>query len=154
MVESLSSTDDELWHLWRAAGDAVMVRVARDLGAEAGLSGPDYGVLSRLVDLGGGRLRQQELADSMHWDKSRLSRQLTRMEHRGLVGRESGAARSVFVLITPAGREAAEAARPVQARAVRRHLVAHVRPEEWSTIRDLCARLAVEQATEPNPWSG
>ncbi|WKL04994.1 MarR family transcriptional regulator [Paenibacillus amylolyticus] len=54
----------------------------------SGLSEGDFGVLDRLVLFGDGSLRQQELADSMAWDKSRLSHHLKRMEKRGLVMRK------------------------------------------------------------------
>ena len=64
-----------------------MSRVGRDIAEATGLSGPDFGVLSRLVDLGQGAMRQQVLAESMGWDKSRLSHQLTRMQEKGLVER-------------------------------------------------------------------
>ena len=141
-MKTLSDEETRLWHAWKLAGEAVMARLARDLADEADLSGPDFGVLSRLVDLGSGSLRQQELADSMRWDKSRLSHQLTRMEARGLVQRRPGEARSVLVSITASGRKAIDTARPVHAQAIRRHLLSHLGPEELETLRRICERLA------------
>ena len=103
-----------------------------------GLSDPGYGVLSRLADLGGGQLRQQDLADSMGWDKSHLSHHLTRMQQRGLVERQpSGDA--VTVRLTPAGRVVLDQAVPVHAAAVRRHLL---------------SRLTAEQQGSSSAWPG
>ena len=56
----------------------------KEMSEQTGLSEGDYGVLDRLALLGNGNLRQQELADSMDWDKSRLSHHLTRMENADL----------------------------------------------------------------------
>ena len=88
----------------------------------ARLSDPDFGVLTRVVELGGGRMRQNQLAESMGCHRSRLSHHLSRMEQRGLVTREP-ADGGVDVIATASGAEAAAAARPVHAAAVRRHLL-------------------------------
>jgi len=116
-------TDDEirLWRAWKGASEAVRRRVADDIATATGLSDPDFDVLSRLIHLGEGTLRQNELAVSMDWHRSRLSHQLSRMEQRGQVVRSS-AGGGVAVTITDAGRAAIDAARPVHAEAVRTHL--------------------------------
>jgi len=122
-------TDEErrLWHAWKRASEAVRARVADDIGAATGLSDPDFGILTRLLDLGEGTLRQNELAAAMGWHRSRLSHQLTRMEQRGLVTR-AAAGEGVSVSITADGRAAAQAALPVHARSVRRHLTSLTPP--------------------------
>jgi DNA-binding MarR family transcriptional regulator len=126
-MTALTPDELRLWHAWKRASDAVRARVGEEITAETGLSDPDFGVLSRLEDLGHGRLRQNELAASMGWHRSRLSHQLTRMEERGLIDREDvQRGVQVSVVITEAGRTAIATARPVHATAVRRHLAAHV----------------------------
>lgn len=117
-------TEDEaaLWHAWKQAAETVRVRVAADVTAATGLSDPDFGVLTRVVELGGGRLRQNRLAELMGYHRSRLSHHLTRMEERGLVARETVTG-GVEVIATESGRAAVARARPVHAQAVRRHLV-------------------------------
>ncbi|GAA4663929.1 MarR family winged helix-turn-helix transcriptional regulator [Frondihabitans cladoniiphilus] len=122
MTSELTDVEKHLWHLWKQASETVRSRIAGDLLAETGLSDGDFGVLSRLVDLGGGCLRQNELASSMHWHRSRLSKHLTRMEERGLVVR-GPSGDGVEVSILPAGTEAIERSRAVHAEAVRRHLI-------------------------------
>src|SRR5579859_6071547 len=118
MDEQLSHEELQLWHAWKMVGELVRARIAHDIMAETGLSDPDYGVLSRLEELGQGQLRQQTLATSMQWSKSRLSHHLTRMEQRQLVQRQL-VADGIAIYLTPLGQEMLGRARPVHARAVR-----------------------------------
>ena len=140
--DRLNAKEAELWHAWKMAQNAVMARVGRDLLAKTGLSGADFGVLTRLLDLGDGQCRQQDLADSMDWDKSRLSHHLTRMEKRELVRRRPADTRGVVVEILPAGGEAIAKALPVHARAVRRHLLGRIKRTDIDAFGRLCASLA------------
>ncbi|MGI8448770.1 MAG: MarR family winged helix-turn-helix transcriptional regulator [Streptosporangiaceae bacterium] len=132
-TERLSSAELEVWYAWKQSADQIRRRVVRDVAAVTGLSDPDYGVLSRLADLGGGQLRQQDLADSMGWDKSRLSHYLTRMQQRGLVERQPSDG-AVTVRLTPAGRVVLDQAVPVHAAAVRRHLLSRLTAEQQGAI--------------------
>ncbi len=140
----LSADEAELWHAWTLAGEAVMARVVRELTDATGLSGPDFGVLSRLMDLGHGELRQQDLADSMRWDKSRLSHQLTRMEGRRLLRRRPADGRGVIVAITSAGRRAIGLARPIHAASIRRNLLSKISARRRAMLAAVCKELAVD----------
>jgi len=75
------------WQVWKQASDVVWETVAREINVATGLSGADFAVLSRVVERGAGSLRQHELATMLGWQPSRLSRQIARMEGRGLVSR-------------------------------------------------------------------
>ena len=75
----LSPRELRVWHAFRLMHEDVLGRVDRDIQTTR-LSGPEFGVLSRLGACGKGEMRQQALASSMGWDKSRLSHQLTRMQ--------------------------------------------------------------------------
>lgn len=55
-----------------------------------GLSTADFQVLAHLSAAPDGRLRPLVLARLLHWEKSRLSQHLSRMQARGLVSREPG----------------------------------------------------------------
>jgi DNA-binding MarR family transcriptional regulator len=129
-----------LWHAFKRAGESVRAAVGAEITRATGLSDADYGILTRLDDAGG-RLRQQELADSMGWHRSRLSHQLTRMERRGQLGR-SAAGGAVEVVLTDAGRAAADAARPVHAAAVRRHLLDRLPRDRRGELAALLVDLA------------
>jgi DNA-binding MarR family transcriptional regulator len=101
-------------------------------------------VLSRLDELGQGELRQQELAESMGWDKARLSHHLKRMEERALVERRSADGRGVLVALTKDGERALKAARPEHARSVRRHLIERLGKEERRRLLASCEALVAE----------
>ena len=133
-IKPLSPQELRVWHAFKVMGEEVLARVGRDLAAGAGLSGPEFGVLSRLASIGKGEMRQQDLARSMGWDKSRLSHQLTRMQERELVERREAEKRVVLVVLTKQGREKLDAARPVHAESVRRNLLARLSAEQIATV--------------------
>lgn len=143
----LSAEEARLWHAWKLAGETVMARVARDITEATKLSGADFGVLSRLADIGNGELRQHDLAEAMRWDKGRLSHQLTRMEGRGLITRRPADGKGITVGLTSAGKKALSAARPIHARSIRRHLLAKLSVEHKKTLLAICGLLqGIEEA--------
>jgi DNA-binding MarR family transcriptional regulator len=130
----LSPRELRVWHAFQLMHDDVLGRVGRDISQATGLSGSEFGVLSRLAGIGKGEIRQQALAELMGWDKSRLSHQLTRMNERGLIERRSADGNAVLVVLTKAGREKLEAARPIHAESVRRNLLLRLTQEQIDTI--------------------
>ncbi|WP_144715180.1 MarR family winged helix-turn-helix transcriptional regulator [Curtobacterium pusillum] len=135
--------DDELrrWQAWKRATDSVWDQVARAVTLATGLSGPDFSVLTRLVEEGDGSLRQQRLSDDLRWERSRLSRHLARMEQRGLVER-SGDTATRLVTATPEGRALVGPARAAHAAAVRAALLTRTNddPTFWRTVEQLAGR--------------
>jgi DNA-binding MarR family transcriptional regulator len=130
----LSPQELRIWHAFKLMGEDVMERVGRDITQATGLSGPDFGVLSRLAALGKGEMRQQALSESLGWDKSRLSHHLTRMQRRLLIERREADPRVVLVVLTKQGRAKLEAARPVHAESVRRNLLSRLSAQQIETI--------------------
>ena len=133
--------DAELWHAWKHATEAVRSRVGADITAATGLSDGDFGILTRIADAPGGSLRQNQLAQSMGWHRSRLSRHLSRMQARGLVDR-SPAGDGVSIALTHDGETAAATARPVHRRAIRNHLAARLSELERTQLLAILAKLA------------
>ena len=133
-TKPLSPQELRVWHAFKLMGEDVMERVGRDIAQATGLSGPDFGVLSRLAGHGDGEMRQQTLAESMGWDKSRLSHHLTRMQTKQLVVRREADKRVVLVVITKQGRSKLDAARPVHAESVRRNLLSRLSAQQIETI--------------------
>ena len=136
-------TPDELavWHAFKRAGESVRAVVAEEITRATGLSDPDFGIVTRLADAGGA-MRQNELAVSMGWHRSRLSHQLTRMADRGLIARGAATTSTgVQVAITDAGRAAARDARPVHAAAVRRHLLDRIPADDRTRFATLLEEL-------------
>lgn len=130
----LSPRELRVWHAFRLMGEDVLGRVGRDLTETTGLSGPEFGVLSRLAGIGKGEMRQQVLAECLGWDKSRLSHQLTRMQRRGLIKRHASDKRAVLVLLTKLGQKTLDAAMPVHAASVRRNLLSRLTAEQIATM--------------------
>jgi DNA-binding MarR family transcriptional regulator len=121
----LDQAEDRAWRGYLRMRTLLHARILRDLAREAGLSGPDYDVLSHVSESHGRRARLGELAERMAWSRSRLSHHLTRMEERGLVTREDcpSDGRGAFVVLTEAGFRVIQAAAPGHIASVRRHFI-------------------------------
>ena len=78
------------WAMWREATtmrSGVERALEQRLQRDAGISGADFDVLHSLADAEDHRLRAGALAESLGWEKSRISHQVRRMTERGLVER-------------------------------------------------------------------
>jgi DNA-binding MarR family transcriptional regulator len=156
----------QAWAAYRTLRAALDTRVAHDLEAGTGLSMPDFDVLAAVRTLGapsssgswlvplspadpqpGARtahcVRVAALADRMGWSRSRLSRQLGRMERRGLVARVPCEldGRGDDVELTGAGRHALEAAEPSLADAVRTHFAEALSERQLAALTEICETL-------------
>ncbi len=132
-------TIEEALSAWVAlveAHSAAMDAVEAVMTAEAGLPLSWHEVLVRLSRAEQGSMRMQELARAVLLSKSGLSRLADRMEAAGLIERSSCGAdrRGIYAVITAAGREALERARPVFLEAVERHFAAHLDGTELATL--------------------
>lgn len=123
MTDTRWLDDDEqsAWRGFLTVHARLAARMNQDLQSNAGLSLSDYDVLVHLTDVPDGRRRSFELCDAMEWEKSRLSKQVSRMQAKGLVEREDCEEdrRGHFVVITEAGRRAIERAAPAHVELVR-----------------------------------
>ncbi len=139
----LDEQENRAWRGYRRMRRLLDLELARELMQDAGLSEPDYDVLSDLSETPEQRLRLSELADRMLWSRSRLSHHISRMQQRGLVTREECATdgRGSVVVLTPAGRRAIEAAAPGHVAAVRRHLIDRLTPAEVAALGTLSQRV-------------
>ncbi|WP_028559315.1 MarR family winged helix-turn-helix transcriptional regulator [Paenibacillus pinihumi] len=139
----LNEEEMQLWYMWKNTFKKIMDRVVKEMSEKTGLSEEgDFGVLVRLVDLGNGELRQQELVESMEWTKSRLSHHLTRMEQRGLVLRKPlDTGNGVQVIITSSGKSAVDASRPIYAKAVHKHFLDQLTDQDIELITKLAERV-------------
>ena len=132
-AQSLTPQELRIWRAFQDMGEEVRGRVGRDISEATGLSGPEFGILSRLLGLGNGEMRQQELAKVMKWEKSRLSHQLTRMEERRLIKRET-AGGAVVIGLTKLGHKKLAKALPVRAESVKRHFLLRLTQAQLDTI--------------------
>ena len=149
--------NDREQRAWRAFIDVhaqLMRRLHRQLQTDSDLSGPDYEVLVHLSESSDGRLRPFELGRQLQWEKSRLSHHLTRMERRGLIGREECEtdARGAHIALTRAGRRAIVAAAPAHVAELRRLFIDALSPrqiDELARISEaVLAHLALDEDSE------
>jgi DNA-binding MarR family transcriptional regulator len=132
----LTDEEQRAWRAYRRMTLLVDATVARELSRDAGLSMPDYQVLSALSEADDHRRRLTELAFRMQWSASRLSHHVTRMEQRGLVTRAdcSEDLRAAYVVLTDIGWDAIKAAAPDHVDSVRTHLIDLLTPDELAAL--------------------
>ena len=80
MAERLTRRELDTWRGFRFMVEETSLRVSRALSSSTGMSGGQFGILTILMETPRHSMRQQELADAMRWDRTRLSHQLTRMD--------------------------------------------------------------------------
>lgn len=110
----LNDDQQRAWRTWLDLNAQLSARLHRHLKETSGLSLADYDVLVALTDVPERRLRMFELGERLQWEKSRVSKQVSRMEDRGLVVREDcqDDRRGTHVALTDEGLEAIRAAAP------------------------------------------
>jgi DNA-binding MarR family transcriptional regulator len=131
--------------VWRSLLDTT-AELRRALGAklqESGLSPTDYQVLLALKEAAGTRLRSSELAETIEWERSRLSHHLGRMERRGLIRRHDCAtdSRGAEVSLTDSGTAAFRRASAPHLRAIKKHFVDALTPEQVEALADVLQSL-------------
>lgn len=150
----LDEHEQRAWRAYLHMNTVLGAALARQIQSESLLSMPDFEVLVHLTDADDARIRVSELAKVMRWEKSRLSHHLSRMEKRGLVGREECASdgRGAFIVLTPEGRAAIEAAAPSHVDSVRRYFFDVVTSEDVQSLASIADRvIARVEATDTCP---
>src|ERR1039457_6483717 len=132
-------TEDEQ-QAWRATvhlSQLLLRQLDRDLNVH-GLNGHDYEILVELSEAPDNRLRMTELADATSQSRSRLSHQISRMESRGLVRRDTceGDKRGTFAVLTEPGMDAIRRVAPDHVDNVRRHFIDRLSPRQLEEVRD------------------
>jgi DNA-binding MarR family transcriptional regulator len=140
----LTAEQQRVWREYLRVSEMLPAQLTRELQAESGLSSSEYGVLVQLSEADSGRLRPFQLGEALHWEQSRLSHQLTRMERRGLICREncpSVDGRGAYVSITAAGQTAIESAAPAHASAVLELVFDRLTEEELAAFGRICEKI-------------
>jgi DNA-binding MarR family transcriptional regulator len=151
--EWLDPREDRAWRAFMHAHHQLGIRLQRHLMRDCGLTLPDYEVLAVLSGHPAGRMPAQELCGLLQWEKSRLSHQVRRMEHLGLIAREPNPAdaRSVVIRLPLAGQRAIEDAAPRHVHDVRRHFIDLLTPAELDTLTAVHERVLRHLVEEPFP---
>ncbi len=123
MAQTLEPEEWELWDTWMRAQRLLARELDRALQRDFGISKAEFSVLVTLSRAPGREMRVADLTESLDWEKSRVSHQLTRMENRGLVEQtECGATgRRTRIGLTAQGRRLAQSAIVGHAGNIRRH---------------------------------
>lgn len=153
-VRWLAEREESAWRALQAMQMRLEGLLARQLAGESGLSYPDYLVLVALTDRPDGRLRLYELVETLGWEKSRASHQVSRMVGRGLVKKDRCETdrRGAYVVVTARGRRAIEAAAPGHVDTVRRVFVDRLTSRQLDAVRVAAETvLAGLDAEAPSP---
>lgn len=145
---------DEMLAPWRSLGRTyamVLRAVGREMERTLGLSLPWWEVLVRLARAPEGRMRMRELADSVVFSRSGITRLVDRMAAAGLVERQqcSRDRRGWYAAITEAGQSVLKRARPVHHRGIQQHFLRHLTEEDKSVLQTICGKVLQVEYREP-----
>ena len=147
----LPAEAQQLWRRWLRLNALLPGALHRELQADAGLSLPDFDVLVQLTDSPEGRVRVSDLARGLHWERSRVSHHITRMERRGLVRREEcrDDGRGAWVVLTEQGRAVIDQAAPAHVATVRRLVFDALTPQEAEVMAEVIEKVLARLEGEP-----
>lgn len=139
----LDETQQRAWRAYLAMSKRLSTHLGRQLQRKFDLSPQDFEILVNLSEVPGRRMRAVDLGRATQWEKSRLSHQLSRMERRGLVGREAvPGARYPEVVLTDQGYAAIVRAAPTHAASVRAMFADVLGPELLDRFAEACEAIS------------
>lgn len=142
--EWLGDDEQRVWRQWLDVTARLPAVLNRGLQEEGGLSLQDFDVLVLLSEHAEERLRVAALAESLQWERSRLSHHVARMARRGLVSREECVddGRGSWVVLTDQGRAAIEAAAPAHVGLVRYVLFDALESADVAALGEVLGKVA------------
>lgn len=137
-IRWLDEKEERAWRALQFMHLRLDGELARQLASDSELSYADYVVLVALTDRPDGRMRVFEIAETLGWEKSRVSHQVSRMTERGLVTKKKCGTdrRGAYVVVTRRGRRELEAAAPGHLQAVRRLFIDRLTPDQLTSIAE------------------
>ncbi|HEY9522767.1 MAG TPA: MarR family transcriptional regulator [Thermopolyspora sp.] len=134
-IHWLTPAEQRAWRAHLAAHRLLAHRLDRDL-QKFGLSLNDYEILVNLSESPGRRMRMSDLASATIQSRSRLSHQVSRMEAKNLVVRETcpDDRRGTYTVLTDTGWETMRRVAPHHVASVRRHFMDRLSPELINAI--------------------
>ena len=155
-VRWLAEAEQRYWRAFLLGSAQLTESLSRQLELDSGVSLSEYEILVRLSESPERTLRMSDLAASLVHSRSRLTHTVSRMESRGLVLRATCVddGRGVNCVMTDAGFALLDGAAPGHVRAVRRHLVDLLTPEQFAALGEAMAIVAYGPSTEPGDGPG
>ena len=143
MSEGLSDGRRRSWRAYIEGSLRLITQLDDELRQTTGLTLADYHVLVLLSDVPERRLRMGELAERMVFSPSRLTYQISSMEKRGLVARESCPEdrRGSLAVLTAKGLQALRDSAPEHLASVRRHFLDDFDDDEVAFLGRVFTRL-------------
>ena len=116
----MKELDSKAWRAFHKIGTSLLPHLGRQISNHSGISAAEYIVLVALSELTVPNVNLNRLAQSLGWEISRMSHQISRMEEGGLVKktRSSTDSRCFDVSITAKGRKIAESAISLQSKEI------------------------------------
>ncbi|WP_431909411.1 MarR family winged helix-turn-helix transcriptional regulator [Nonomuraea jabiensis] len=132
----LDATEMAAWRAFLSTAHLLERRIEEQLKAAAGLTHPQYEILTLLSETPGRQMRMTELAKGVVVSKSALTYQITQLEKAGLVERATcpGDERGVLAVLTEAGVRCLERVAPGHLEVVRAYLIDRISREELRTM--------------------
>ena len=139
----LDEDEQRAWRTYLRMSSLLPAALNRQLQQDCGLTLPEYEVLVSLSEAPGQRLRPFQICETLNWEQSRLSHQLTRMERRGLVTRQECAAdgRGAVIELTASGAGAITAAAPRHVATVRTLIFDQLTEAQRSAFEEACTSI-------------
>ena len=146
----LNERESRAWRGYQRMRAELGGHLSRQMSRDSNLTESEFEILVVVSEAPEGRIRSRDLCQTLSWERSRLSHQISRMESRGMVGREScdGDARGFDVVLTKAGLEAIEAAAPKHLVEVRRFFVDVLTDEQLNMLGDIAEAITTHLASE------
>ncbi|MDP9806670.1 DNA-binding MarR family transcriptional regulator [Trueperella bonasi] len=133
MVDWLTDKEQVAWRSFLTGQALVLDAINQDLASDSGLTLNEYEVLVRLSESPQRQLRMSHLAENLVHSRSRLTHTVKRLENQGYVYREPCPEdrRGIICKLTDAGFAKLEQTAPQHVESVRRHLISHLKPDEF-----------------------
>ena len=147
---SLSAQELAAWRGMLAVHSSMISRLDSELEREHGLPLSSYEVLLHLANAPDGSLRMGELAERLFLSRSGLTRLIDRLVKAGLVQREvcESDRRGYFALLTDAGRQRFDEARPTHLRGVREHFLSKLDSRDLEALAAAWEKVGVTGESE------
>ena len=145
----LTADEQRAWRTYLRMSSLLPAKLNRQLQRDSGLTLPEYEVLVQLSEAPGQQLRPFQICEALNSEQSRLSHQLSRMQHRGLLTREECEAdgRGALVALTAAGADAIGSAAPGHVATVRQLIFDRLSDDQRATFERACAAI-IDALTE------
>jgi DNA-binding MarR family transcriptional regulator len=145
----LNADEQRAWRTYLRMSSLLPAQLNRQLQQDSGLTLPEYEVLVQLSEAPQQRLRPFQICETLNWEQSRLSHQLSRMQRRGLLTREECEAdgRGALVVLTAAGADAIGSAAPGHVATVRQLIFDRLSDDQRAVFEHACTAI-IEALTE------